>query len=186
MLLGILNSQAAGGGGVLAYDLLETTTLGSSASSVTFSGLGSYSDYAHLQIRYVARTSNADTDRDLHLTFNGDSGANYARHYLEGNGSSVSSQSATSRNRIEFNTGISGANAASSIFGSGVIDVLDAFSSNKNTTTRALYAPFSVNRLFFHSGLWVNTSSITSMAFEPAFGDFISGSRFSLYGIKGA
>jgi hypothetical protein len=33
-----------------AFDLLETTTLTTSASSVTFSGLGAYSDYKHLQI----------------------------------------------------------------------------------------------------------------------------------------
>jgi hypothetical protein len=34
MLLGILNAQAAGGGGAGAFDLLETTTLATSASSV--------------------------------------------------------------------------------------------------------------------------------------------------------
>ena len=48
-LLGAVSPELVTG----AYDLLETTTLTSSASSVTFSGLGSYTDYKHLQIRMV-------------------------------------------------------------------------------------------------------------------------------------
>ena len=43
-----------------SFDLLETTTLSTSASSVTFSGLGAYSDYKHLQIRSVARDRSTD------------------------------------------------------------------------------------------------------------------------------
>jgi hypothetical protein len=39
MLLGILNSQAAGGGGG-AFDLLETTTLTGTQNNISFTGWG--------------------------------------------------------------------------------------------------------------------------------------------------
>jgi len=180
MLLGILNSQAAGGGGG-AFDLLETTTLTSTATSVTFSGLGAYSDYKHLQIRAVVRNTT-----EPYLRFNGDSGSNYKDHTLRGIGTSVQSTSLGSGTSIPISMNDSGG-GSNQRYGAGVIDILDFSNSSKNTTTRALTGkvdPDVYPAISLQSGAWFNTSAITSIVFGG--GTFQAGSRFSLYGIKGA
>jgi len=183
MLLGILNSQAAGGGAG-AYDLLETTTLATSASSVTFTGLGSYSDYAHLQIRYVARNDYSTYPDWTILQFNSDTGANYKSHYIRGYGSIDAKVSS------ELRVGLTpGATSTANAFGVGVIDILDFGSTAKNTTTRTLSGLniFNDPRIWLGGGLWVDTSAVTSITLDQSrASNFLSGSRFSLYGIKGA
>jgi len=177
-------AASGGGGAANAYDLLETTTLTSNTASVTFSGLGDYSDYAHLQIRIVSRTSDATTNANINLNFNGDTGTNYATHDLEGNGTSVGSGSAASiaNIRVAQNIGTSLADA----WPAAVIDILDFSSGLKNTTTRTLngWASSSTPRIFLRSGLWNDTSAVTSMSFALSSGDFIAASRLSLYGVK--
>ena len=183
MLLGILNSQAAGGGGA-AYDLLETTTLTSSASSVTFSGLGSYSDYAHLQIRAVTRNSGAFTGGIVDFILNSDTGANYSDHYLKGESGSVTSSGGISQNDVAIGDGAGGSNGASQ-FSTFVADFLDFSSGSKNTTIRSLsgLAASGRNIVSLRSGLYNSTDAITSIAFSDS-ANFVSGTRFSIYGIK--
>ena len=179
MLLGILNSQAAGGGGG-AYDLLETTTLASAASSVTFSGLGSYSDYAHLQIRGVVKTTRDSTSDSMSIRFNSDSGSNYANHRLRGNGSTVSSANNINDTSIEIGNIVG--NSTSNVFAPFVLDLVD-FQGTKNHTTRTLVGSSSIE---LYSGLWRDTSSLTSIEFIQAVGpNWQVGSRWSLYGIRG-
>ena len=172
-----------------AYHLLETQVLSSSASSVTFTGLGSYTDYKHLQIRMTARNDITANTISTVLTFNGDTGSNYAHHKLEGDGSSVSSDAGTSRSNIDLEV-TPAANAASNIFDAKVIDILDFASTNKNTTVRALNglvdSSISRTRIYLLSGVYLSTNAITSITLDQAIasGNFVAGSRFSLYGVK--
>jgi hypothetical protein len=183
--LGILALAGITGGGG-AFDLLETTTLTSSASSVTFTGLGAYSDYKHLQIRAVGRT---DADGSLWVQLNNDTGSDYARHTLLGQGSSVISNAASSQGFINFNNVFVGntEDANSSIFGSAVVDFLDFASASKKTTLRALggsvHAGYTAINL--SSGLWNNTASVTTIKLYYSASNFVSGTRFSLFGVKG-
>ena len=187
VLLGILNSQAAAAGGAGAYDLLETQVLASSAASVTFTGLGSYTDYKHLQIRAVTRSARTAFDIDVpQIRFNSDTGANYAHHQIHGDGSSVSSSSSVPdfQMQIGFTVGSNTANA----FGGLVTDILDFSSTAKNTTIRTMSGMLGTGytRVQMRSGLYNSTSAITSLEIFNAFDNFVAGSRFSLYGIKGA
>ena len=186
ILLGILNSQVSGGGAG-AYDLLETQVLTSSASSVTFTGLGSYSDYKHLQVRMVARNgATAGADKWVYLTLNGDTGSNYASHRLQGNGSSVFSNAYTSRANMVAALITSSASGTQG-FGSALIHLLDFGNSSKNTTIRSLNGMAdSANLIALYSGFWNNTNAVTSLTLAPEDNSFITGSRFSLYGIRGA
>ena len=186
MLLGILNAQATGGGAG-AFDLLETTTLTSSASSVTFSGLDAYSDYKHLQIRMVAKSVYGGGDV-LSFNLNGDTGSNYAYHYLRGTGSAVQSNDGVSTSTPWIAT-LPGSTADSDSFGAIVLDILDFSSANKNTTLRALSGSTSGSvQIGLYSGLWNNTNAVTSVSLFPnSFGftrNLVTGSRFSLYGVK--
>ena len=181
--LGILS--AAGAGGAVAggdYELIETTILGSSAASITFSSLGDYSStYKYLQIRAVARKS--DTSNEQRIRFNGDSGSNYAYHFLYGNGSSVLSAAGTNSSSI-VNYPFAGSNFTANAFGAYVMDILDPYSTTKNTTIRQL-AALATSEVQLSSGFWNNTASITSITLTSASGDLVAGSRFSLYGLKG-
>jgi len=178
---------ASGGGAVLAYDLLETTTLTSSASSVTFSSLGSYSDYAHLQIRAVIKTDRAGNLDNLIGRLNGDTGTNYSRHYLYGNGSSVGSASSTPVDRMYMGR-LPGDRTAGS-FSPTIIDILDFSSSAKNTTLRTLNGNLDgtyATEIYFTGNAWFDTDPVTSIELYGNSSNLDTGTRFSLYGIKGA
>ena len=168
-----------------SYELISTTTLGTATASVTFSSLGDYaSTYKHLQIRSVGKTTvSGDGAEGLVLRFNGDSGSNYARHFLQTQGATATSGNAVSTTYVQ--AGILATNAITA-FGVNVCDVLDAYSTSKNKTTRTFYgSPSAVSIVGFGSGVWVNTASLTSMTLSSTGGNLNVGTRISLYGIKG-
>ena len=182
LIMGILAQAAAAPVAAGAYDLLETQTLATTAASVTFTGLGSYTNYKHLQIRYVAKnTSNAIGT--IFTTFNSDTGNNYATHRLFGTGSTVTSDASTSRANLY--TGNTEDSASS--FAGGIIDILDFASTSKNTTTRTLTGiAQSSSVVGLHSGVWLNTNAVTTITLTPNELSFDTGSRFSIFGIKAA
>ena len=167
-------------------DFLEEVVLTTAASSVTFSGLDAYSDYKHLQLRWVVRSSKASTADALVLNVNGDTGNNYRAHMLRGSGSSVTSAAYLDQNRIEV-CNIIGDTGASGNFNAGFMDILDFASTTKNKTFRQLSGQTTNSQnVELRSGLWQSTSAMTSFVLDQETGpNFIAGSRFSLYGSKG-
>lgn len=178
---------ASSGGAAGSYELLQTTVLGSNAATVTFTSLGSYSAYKHLQLRIVARTATTGSGANdtISLQMNNATGANYAYHELSGNGTSVTSAAGTSRSDI-LAAYTSSNDATASAFSAVVIDILDFSSVSKNTTTRSLSGRAQTStRVSLLSGLWNNTAAVTEIdIFLTSASNFITGSRFSLYGIK--
>jgi hypothetical protein len=170
----------AGSGGVAAgaFDLLTTTVLGSNASTVTFSGLGSYSGYKHLQIRWTARSTG--TGDNVILRLNGDTtDANYNWHALRGSGSTPVSNAS-----IYFVDAVPQSSAPTGEFGAAIVDLLDFGSTNKFKTIRTLITrPTSIPLVQVTSQLWRSTNAVTSIdiTINPA---FLAASRFSLYGVK--
>ncbi len=166
-----------------AFDLLETTTLSTSASSVTFSGLGAYSDYKHLQIRMIGRSDASVSQASGFLDFNGDTvSTNYKSHFLEGRGNTVLSAATAP---IYF-VAVNGASETAGDFSVAVTEILDFSNVYKNTTTRTLSGKASslANRIDLMSGLWMNTNAVTSIRAYLSSGNWIAGSRFSLIGIR--
>jgi hypothetical protein len=164
------------------YELIASEILTASQASVTFSNLGDYSStYKHLQIRYAAR--NTGDFAQLRLQFNADSGSNYAWHNLTGNGSSVGVNAATTQTFANIGR-VAQSTFAANIFGGGVIDILEPYSTTKNKTLRGLGGSAN-NLILLQSSLWINTASVTSFLLEGSGGSFTAGSRFSLYGIRG-
>lgn len=188
MPFGIGFFAVAGAGAAGSYDLLETQVLGSSAASVTFSSLSSYaSSYKHLQIRYTEFYT-ADGFSST-MQFNADTGANYSSHGLYGQGSSVASAASTGATYILYNHFAVGHTSSTNTRTVGVIDILDAFNSTTNKTIRSFGGQVASggNLILLHSGSWRNTAALTQITLgvngSP---QFATGSRFSLYGIKGA
>ena len=172
------------------YELIGTTILNSEQLSIDFINLNQYSSqYKHLQIRFSARTTRSQNGDFLNLRFNNQS-SNYNSHTLYRSDPSVSS---FSYSVIAAGTAaIVGEAAAnqntSNAFAGFVIDIIDPYSSTKNKTTKTfsgmatpLYQAVSLN-----SGLWMNTEPVSSISLSTYFGNsFISGSRFSIYGVRG-
>lgn len=173
--LGILASSLPSGGNALT--LISTQILSGTSASVTFSSIVAGS-YKHLQLRYVANGDAASYR--ARLRFNSDTGNNYATHLLWGDGSAVNSAAASSTNQMALSMGYNTAN----VFQAGVVDILDAFNTSKNKTMRALGGVANSSKeTSLTSGVWLNTAAITDINIRPDSGNFIIGSRFSLYGV---
>ena len=170
------------------YESIATITVGSGgAANVEFTSIPG--TYAHLQIRCIARTDRANSLGDaLVITINSDTGSNYSSHALYGTGSSVTVDVNTSASSATFHR-FSGTSQTASVFGAGVLDILDYKNTNKYKTFRSL-AGWDSNgsgTVFFDSNLWMSTSAITSIKLAPSGGTTIQQySHFALYGIKGA
>ena len=170
---------------VSAYDLLETQLLTSSATYVDFTGLGSLSDYKHLQVRVTTRNDRSSSSSASYITINSDTGSNYASHAISGNGSTVYLSAVSSQAQAQYGQ-MAGATAPTDTFSSAVIDILDFNDASKNTTIKSLSGhPGSTNLIQLWSAAWFNTNAVTSLRFWHYLGDSIAGSRYSLYGIKG-
>jgi len=167
------------------YDLLETTVLTADTASVSFTSLNSTygSTYKHLQIRITARTDESDTAGFLLLRINNDSGSSYARHVLYGTGSSVLAFGRANETFIGLNR-TAASNSVTNAFGGIVADILDPFSTSKNTTVRAL-GGYDEGFVALNSGAFFNTSAVNEINILPGdASNIVTGSRFSLYGIK--
>ena len=177
--LGILAVAGAGAAGGGSFDLLETVTP-TGTTTLTFTGLDTYTQYKHLQIRFTHQNA-TPTFSQLQVRLNSDTGSNYARHALFGDGSTVQSTANTSATFMQAG----GSSNTANQFTAGVIDILDFSSSSKNTTIRALSGyPTGSPRIWFFSGFWNNTAAVTSITLLDSAANFATGSRFSLYGIK--
>lgn len=155
------------------YEPIATQTLGSAASSVTFSSItGTYTDLV-LVANYQISTSN----QFLTMQFNSDTGSNYSYTNLYGEGTAAASDrtSNATSGRLSF-YGSNQSNAIASIMNYSNATTNKTIVSRDNTNT---YVVTRVN-------LWRNTSAITSLVIGTSSGNITSGSTFTLYGIKAA
>jgi hypothetical protein len=168
-----------------SYESIQTYTLGSSQSSVTFSSIPS--TFKHLQIRAMARVTGAVVQSGTKLQFNSDTGANYSYHTLYGTGASAIAYGEANTNQ-SFMDKFAGASASSNVFGAIVCDILDYTSTDKFKTSRSLGGVDNNGSGVIHlaSGAWRNTNAITSITLSPFDGSsYVQYSSFALYGVKG-
>lgn len=170
-----------------SYESIATVTVGSGGSaSITFSSIPS--TYQHLQIRCLMQETQAGTDWDnFNAVFNSDTGANYTRHFLEGNGATVTAFGAANRSAA-FVGMVSRSGAGASVFGINIIDILDYANTNKYKTVKSL-AGFDRNgggSVGLFSSAWLSTSAISSIVLTAdSASNFSQYSSFALYGIRG-
>jgi hypothetical protein len=165
-----------------SYESIATVTVGSGGqSTITFSSIPS--TYKHLQLRGIGRDNSGN---NVDMTFNSDTGTNYARHRIIGNGTTASSLGTISLASIPLlaNDGLP---TAANTFGVFVIDILDYTNTNKYTTARVLSGQDSNGSggVDFTSGLWLNTNAISTITLTGGGSAiFQQYSQFALYGIK--
>ena len=164
-----------------SFDLLETTVLSSEASSVTFSNLGNYSDYKHLQLRATVKFTGTTYVGVMRV--NGVSAlSSYSSHRLYADGSSVASQNQSGDGGLGT---LVFPYLTTNAFGGMIADFLDFSNTNKFKTVRT-FAGISSGYPFLQlqSGAFLSTNAITSISIHPETNNLAVGSRFSLYGIK--
>jgi hypothetical protein len=171
-----------------SFESIATATGTGSSGTITFSSIPG--TYKNLQIRYNGRCDRSGVGlNDLFMTFNSDTGANYTRQDLNGDGTSLSAfvdDSATTR--INFPNSTPGAQAAANIMGVGIINFQDYSSTSKYKTVGAITGAErngEASRIYSNSGVWASNSAITSISFTAPSSNFTTSTIFSLYGIKG-
>jgi hypothetical protein len=151
------------------YTPLATVTLGSSASSVTFSSISA--TYRDLVI-VLDGTATANTV--LRFRYNGDTGNNYERVGMSGNGTSASPFSGvnTSLRLVGWRTARTNA----------IHQVMDYSATDKHKTSLTR-ANATDSETVAAAGRWANTAAITSIELSLDANQFATGSTFALYGI---
>jgi hypothetical protein len=154
------------------YTALANITLGSSASSVTFSSIPA--TYRDLVVIITAQRTGSPTN--MGLRFNGDSGSNYSQVFMTGTGSATDSgpQSGTNA-QIDIYP-----YAPSTGFNNYILQIMDYSATDKHKTMlRRTNEAGNATEAAAHR--WANTAAITSMTFLLA--NFNTGSTLALYGI---
>jgi len=169
------------------FDLLETTILTSNVNSVNFTGLDSYTDYKDLHVRVIARSTRGGDADTCNIRFNNDSSNSYITHRVTADGSLsiITNTNDSSQRYMQMAATTSGAG----VFGGGTIDIFDFLDSSKNTSSmcKTTLQRGTSPILRFSTGSFLKTDPISQISFFPIDGSdtFVSGSRFSIYGIKG-
>jgi len=171
-----------------AFESIATVSVGSGGQAYAeFTVIPS--TYKHLQIRAIAKVvnNNAIAVNGL-MQFNSDTGSNYARHLLDGNGSSASASGSSNQTSIVV-CPFPDNNLSTLMFGSFVLDIPDYANTSKYKTIRSLSA-YEMNNATYgairlYSGLWKNTNAITSIKIYGDGKNLDQYSSFALYGIKG-
>lgn len=162
------------------YVALATTTLGTAASSYTFTSIsGSYTDLFLVANGYITTGG-----QGIRIQFNGDTASNYSNTQLSGNGTSASSarDSSGTNARLTYEASWTTTTADYAQINLSIMNYSNA-TTYKTFLSRANRASGGVDAIV---GLWRSTSAITSITIFPAANSFVTGTTFSLYGIKAA
>ena len=153
------------------YDLLESVTVASAASSVTFSSIdGSYGD-----LILITDSQNATGSQNLRLTMNSET-SGYSSVYALGNGSAASSGTGgTSYIEVAIFSQNTGQNLLCQI----QFCDYSATDKHKSILIRANNASRATEMTAARLAI---TAAITSITLQPASGNIASGT-FNLYGV---
>ena len=160
------------------YTPIATQTLGSSAASVTFSSIaGTYTDLL------IVMNTKGSTLSNNYMQVNGDTGSNYSRTGLSGNGSAASSYRGSSQTKVYLDN--NSATDSTEFRYNGEIHLMNY----SNTTTYKTFLNRANNAAYgteAQASLWRSTAAITSVTVAMDTGTYSAGSTFTLYGIKAA
>ena len=162
------------------YEPIATQTLGSTQTSITFSSIPQ--TYTDLILISSARRGITGSGGDLIAgQLNSDTGSNYSRTGLFGDGSTASSGRST--NISYFFAGICGDNK----YSTSICQIQNYSNSSTFKTALARLSDGSDQGVSAQVNLWRSTSAISSIyIFTTAGSGFFTGSTFTLYGIKAA
>lgn len=177
-------TAASNGAAAGAFTLISDQLLGSPAATVSFSSIAGYK---HLKLFIQAASSISAAADTINVQFNSDTGANYTRQFIFANISSISTAQNTAQTSVQVS--ISGSTAPAGSSGSLEITIPNYAASvfSKMMKCAEQYWGSTISTGFAiveASGFWNNTAAITSIQLTCGGGNFITGSRFTLYGLN--
>lgn len=167
----------------ITYEPIATTTLGSAAASITFSSISSA--YTDLRLVVVTRQDNNASNDSLRLRFNSDTGTNYSRTNLTGDGSSVASTRTVSDDEINLVSYIPGTSAASGLYAVTTADILN-YSNTTTYKTCIIRTSNAAAGTAATVGLWRSSAAISTIFMRVSGFNMTAGTTATLYGIKAA
>jgi hypothetical protein len=157
------------------YEPIATQTLGSTASSVSFTSIPStYTDL----IAVITGKTTASVSVTMRL--NNDSSTNYSFTRIVGTGSAASSSRGTSLDAMQINSGTTDTEREL------IIMQLLNYSNTTTYKTALVRANNAGQSTSAFAGLWRSTSAVNRVDFLAGATTFVVGSTFTLYGIKAA
>jgi hypothetical protein len=164
------------------YRLIQTVTVGSGGSaSMAFTSIPQ--TYTDLKVLMSARGTRSEKQSNTRISFNSNT-SNFTALYIEGSGTAVASSTSA-----RFIGAVPAATATASTFGNLEIYVPNYTSANyKSYSTDAVTQNNGTDAyMYFVSGLWSDTSAITSITIDSSSSDnFAEYSTATLYGISNA
>ena len=162
----------------VTYEPLATTSLTGSASTITFSSISQ--DYTDL-VLVVSAISTGTAQPDVYMRVNSDTGNNYTRVRYGGNGTA------------SFTTRITGEQCwvigpMENTTQTNMICQIMNYSNTLIYKTMLVRSNDPVIAVQAMTCLWNNSNAINSIVLfpEPSKGDFATGTKVTLYGIKAA
>jgi len=162
------------------YEPIATTTLGSAATTITFSSIPA--TFTDLRLVWTVRATSS-SNFPL-VTFNNDTGTNYSWTRLYGDGTSAASQRNTSRAGIGI-LWLTEVSSAADTFNLLTLDVFSyAGSTYKTSLTTASADKNGSGTVERAVALWQSTSAINRLDLTASSSTFTAGTTATLYGIK--
>jgi len=166
-----------------SYDAIATSNGTGSSGVINFTSIPS--TYKHLQLRIMAIPTGNDTI--VCRVGNGsiDTGSNYARHTLNGNGTNAAANGTASFDYWNIYGWRIVSDTTNPMV--AVVDILDYANTSKYKTFRSLSGTDKngSGEVALNSGLWLNTLAINQIRIYSESGNnWTTSSQFDLYGIK--
>lgn len=197
----ILGSGGAGAGAKFLADdqtfktppsvgaVLGDVVLTSAQAVVSFASIPA--TYAHLVVAYQVRSSSAGVATvRLQMRVNNDSGSNYNSQLVAGNNTTAAAQVQSGADHGYLGN-VPAANATAGQSGSGSIEIPNyagtTFWKNAIYQTTRDENSAGANMVHYRGHVvWRSTAAINRVDLFFFYGDFIAGSRITLYGVSGA
>jgi hypothetical protein len=165
----------------LTYDSIATTTLSSSANTITLSSIPStYTDLRMVAFIKLVGGPSGNVANEF-IQFNGDTASNYSRVRLLSYNSAISS-SFVNNSDSALQTFTPGAGVP----GLSVFDIMSYSGSTFKTVIWSDSANNTTGAVVRNIGLWRSTSAVNSITWGNAGDTYAAGTTITLYGIKKA
>jgi hypothetical protein len=167
----------------ITYDKIQSTTLGSATSSITFSSISS----TYTDLRIVLTYTTSISGEDARVRFNSDTGTNYSITRLRGTGAAGNSSTLTSQSSLILCDNVS-IGSSTTIPQLLTLDIFSYAGSTYKTLLSENSSDYNGSGTITRTvGLWRSASAISTILIGTlTAATFNIGTTATLYGIKAA
>lgn len=176
----IASSRLTTAPAVLAFDSIQTVTVGATQSTISFTSIPQ--TYKNLQIRISGGSVGGYA---AYIRFNSDSGNNYSTHRISANnGVNVATGSRASYGGYQFGD-YAGVILTTNACSNSILDIADyTLAKNKTIISTSGWSNNSTAYFDYESGAWYSTAAITRIDITMNTQNWNTNTVAALYGMK--